>query len=85
MRISRVLNHLIKAQSVGSNREEITGVESSHEFTDKEHQPETNQQQLLWTQSFEKLLEDPLGLRAFAVSTCICSEINVPVIRKTMY
>lgn len=38
------------------------------------NQPQTvtpglsQQQQHIWTQGFEKLLEDPLGLRAFAVS-----------------
>lgn len=30
--------------------------------------PTQQQQQHIWTQGFEKLLEDPLGLRAFAVS-----------------
>lgn len=30
--------------------------------------PQQPQQQHAWTQGFEKLLEDPLGLRAFAVS-----------------
>jgi len=30
--------------------------------------PPDQQQAQLWTQDFEKLLEDPLGLRAFAVS-----------------
>lgn len=31
--------------------------------------PPSQPQQHVWTQGFEKLLEDPLGLRAFAVST----------------
>ena len=44
-----------------------------------DHHPAPQQQpqpqQHVWTQGFEKLLEDPLGLRAFAVSTffCCCS------------
>lgn len=33
----------------------------------QQQQPQ-QQQQHIWTQGFEKLLEDPLGLRAFAVS-----------------
>jgi len=42
-------------------------------LTDKEQAPEGTRNhppppQHIWTQGFEKLLEDPLGLRAFAVS-----------------
>ena len=48
--------------------------QQQHEVFDKDQLRQTpditnqQQQQPIWTQGFEKLLEDPLGLRAFAVS-----------------
>ena len=57
-----------------ANTAAIDGINSR--LTDKEPAPEGIRShppppQHVWTQGFEKLLEDPLGLRAFAVSAAI--------------
>jgi len=41
---------------------------ASNQSVEKSLPTQQQQQQYIWTQGFEKLLEDPLGLRAFAVS-----------------
>ncbi len=46
-----------------------TTADHHHPAPQQQQPPQQQQQQHVWTQDFEKLLEDPLGLRAFAVST----------------
>lgn len=62
-----------RMDSSGDSANAAATSEINSRLTDKEQAPEVNRShpppaQHIWTQGFEKLLEDPLGLRAFAVS-----------------